>query len=380
MKAKLSSGTSAGTRTYDSIVVGGGVMGLCAAYHCILEGRSTLLVEGDQIGTGASGGVLGALMSHMPDGWNAKKEFQFQALDVLPNYIEQVEEYTGMSCGYRRCGRIIPIATQRQFDHACNRLKGADQFWKGKYQMQILDPDHVRTQQSWPGIAYQPLGFLYDNFAARINPKPLLDALAAFVGARGYILTGQRVEQVDAGLGCVQTLSGEKYHAGEIIVANGVDAYRLMQPYLNAYNDGKPIGRGVKGQAVLVQLPHGDDLPIIYDDGVYIVPHAHSLVGVGSSSHNQWQDDQWDDHDLAFWQKAQTLVPALRNAPIVAKFVGIRPRNTLKGMGADPWFGPVPNHPNLIALMGGFKISFGIAHLAMEVARGRIAAPSNLEP
>ena len=57
-------------------------------------------------------------------------------------------------------------------------------------------------------------------------------------------------------------------------------------------------------------------------------------------------------------EKARALVPALRDAAVIERWAGLRP----KAVGRDPLVGPVPGHPNIISLTGGFKISFGMAH------------------
>jgi len=49
---------------YDLLIVGGGVQGLWIARSAILAGMSVALVEANVCGTGASGGLLGALMPH----------------------------------------------------------------------------------------------------------------------------------------------------------------------------------------------------------------------------------------------------------------------------------------------------------------------------
>jgi glycine oxidase len=70
-------------------------------------------------------------------------------------------------------------------------------------------------------------------------------------------------------------------------------------------------------------------------------------------------------------EKARALVPALAQAPVIERWAGLRP----KAIGRDPLVGPLPDHPNIIALTGGFKISFGMAHRlaasALDYALGR---------
>jgi len=129
-------------------------------------------------------------------------------------------------------------------------------------------------------------------------------------------------------------------------------------------NGGKPIGRGVKGQAVLLEFEHNDDLPIVYHDGSYVVPHAGNRVAIGSTSENEWQDaTSFDERNMGFYEKAMKLVPALKDAPIIDRWAGVRPRNTLEGRGTEPYLGPIEGYENLIAMLGGFKITLGMGHL-----------------
>src|SRR5690606_7004457 len=86
----------------DLVIVGAGVMGLWAAVKAGRLGIRTLLVEAGQVGSGASGGLLGALMPHTPDRWSDKKQFQFDALVLLQGETAAIEAATGLSAGYRR--------------------------------------------------------------------------------------------------------------------------------------------------------------------------------------------------------------------------------------------------------------------------------------
>ncbi|MEQ8940117.1 MAG: FAD-dependent oxidoreductase, partial [Roseitalea porphyridii] len=94
----------------DIAVIGGGIVGLWCALAAARRGARVALIEKRTIGAGASGGMLGALMPHQPVGWNEKKRFQLDGLLSLPGRIAELETATGHSCGYRRVGRLMPIA------------------------------------------------------------------------------------------------------------------------------------------------------------------------------------------------------------------------------------------------------------------------------
>lgn len=351
-------------KIYDTAIIGGGILGLWAARHAIKRGEKVVLLEKRKVGAGASGGFLGALMPHMPDNWNAKKQFQFEGLDTLGAVIAELEEETGIGCGYRRCGRIMPVTNEKLLGQIDRRIKGAGDNWQGRYEMSLLQVQEDGLIN--PEIA--KFGIQHDTLAARINPRAYLSALDAYVRPRcdlheGIEVVGLKAKQASSD-GELMLANGDKILASKIIVANGYEAYPLLQPFMNDMNEGKSIGRGVKGQALLVEYTHNDELPIIYHDGSYVVPHEGNHVAIGSTSENEWDDaTSFNEDNMGFYERAIKLVPALRDAPIIDKWTSVRPRNTLEGRGADPYFGAVEGYENLIALIGGFKITLGVAHL-----------------
>jgi hypothetical protein len=62
---------------------------------------------------------------------------------------------------------------------------------------------------------------------------------------------------------------------------------------------------------------------------------------------------------------------------MVRRWANVRPR----AVGRDPMLGPVPAAPHVLAMAGGFKISFGIAHrmadclIALTSAKGSRMCP-----
>jgi len=349
-------------KIYDTAIIGGGVLGLWAARHAIKRGEKVVLIEKRKIGAGASGGFLGALMPHMPDNWNPKKQFQFEGLDTLETVVAELEEETGVSCGYRRCGRIMPITNEKLLGQIDRRNKGAGDNWQGKYNLSASSD--ISDQIINPEIA--KFGLQHDTLSGRINPRQYLASLEAYVRPRCDLLEGNAVEALDmsATNGEITLSNGDKISAGKIIVASGYEAYPLLQPYMGAKNEHKSIGRGVKGQAVLLEYKHNDEMPIVYYDGSYIVPHKGNRVAIGSTSENVWEyANKFDQNNMDFYKRAIELVPALKDAPIIDRWASVRPRNTLEGRGTEPYFGAVEGHENLIAMLGGFKITLGVAHL-----------------
>ncbi|RKF29538.1 D-amino-acid oxidase [Agrobacterium deltaense] len=348
------------------LVVGGGIMGLWAAVKAERLGIDTLLVEADRPGGGASGGLLGALMPHMPDRWSDKKQFQFDALVALEKEIAGLEAETGLSAGYRRSGRIIPlpkphlrtIAERHERDALENWVSGERRFhW------------HVGESPSvagWVDDAAGEAGFVFDTLAARVSPRAMIALLSAFLGKARHVrlAEGCRVISLDADAGRAVLSSGDEVSFGHVIVANGHGSFPLIRDALGL-EAGLTLGQAVKGQAALLDAAADPAMPVVFLNGLYIVPHEDGTVAIGSTSEDCFSDPFSTDEKLEkLLADASAVVPSLAGAPVLERWAGLRP----KAVGRDPMVGTIPGHPRLVALTGGFKVSFGLAHFLADAA------------
>ncbi len=347
----------------DIIVAGGGVMGLWTAFFAARRGLSVHLAERRVIGAGASGGVLGALMPHLPNRWNAKKAFQFDALVSLEAEIAALEAETGLFAGYRRSGRLIPLPTPHNRAIALGHAEDALSVWTTpgrSFAFEVLDASPVA---GWPCETAMASGLVHDRLAARLSPRALLVALrTALVRLPNVtIREGAGVQALDpaTGIACFEDCSSLAF--GHCVLAAGVETFALLTPLLPPL--AKPVGSAVKGQAALLRAGIDPALPVIFHDGLYIVPHEDGLVAIGSTSENSFADPSGTDGLLdALIARARLMAPALAEAPVVERWAGLRP----KAIGREPMVGRHPGHPNVSLMAGGFKVSFGLAH---ELAR-----------
>jgi glycine/D-amino acid oxidase-like deaminating enzyme len=330
----------------DVLVVGAGIFGLACARACLARGLSVIVADRDGPGAGASGGLVGALSPHPPERWNCKKAFQHDALHGAEAWWQAVAREGGVDPGFRRCGRLIPLATPAARDLALARAEGALRHWP-EARWTIVAPDHL---PGWLDPATTPFGAVWETLSARLHPRRAVAALAAAVTARGgAIRTGWQAEEVSAGrVGFDRgTLT-----ARTVVLAAGTGAFPLI-----AALTGRTLGQGVKGQAALLAA-EARDCPMIYTDGLYIVPHAEGTVAVGSTSETAFADAQATDARLdALIDRARRISPALRDAPVLERWAGLRPR----APRPDPMLGPLPGDPQVLAATGGFKTGFGLA-------------------
>ncbi len=355
----------------DLLIAGGGIMGLWAAVMADRSGLKTVLVERDRIGAGASGGVLGALMPYMPDRWDDKKQLQFDSLLSLEQEILGLEAQTGLSAGYRRSGRLMPLPKPHLRTIALRHEQDALVNWHQGDQRFFWHVQDSPAAAGWPENEAMAGGVVFDTLAARVDPRRLLALLAAALGQSRHVRIeeGRALTELNLAAGKATFSDGHSISFGACILANGVDTFR----HLDALED-TPLtlssGAAVKGQAAVLKADLDPALPVIFMDGLYVVPHDNGLVAVGSTSENSFANPSSNDHLLdELLARARAVVPLLADAPVVERWAGLRP----KAIGRDPMTGRHPDHPHLYTLTGGFKISFGLAHRLATSVIGEMA-------
>lgn len=353
----------------DILVAGGGIVGLWVARLAQKAGLKVVLLEKDRIGCGASGGLLGALMPHMPERWNPKKQFQYEALTSLEDRVAEIEAETGLSCGYRRCGRLLPLAKPHHAALALEREADARARWGLPPTGFTWELRKTGFADGWPADTAMSHGMVLETLAARVNPRLYLAALKASLGENVALLEGEALDGFDDATGVATTSLGRSIQTGHTVLAAGHASFAFLGGLLRIPADA--FGTAVKGQAALLKARIDPDWPLVFQDGTYVVPHEDGLVAVGSTSERHFEtpfttDDQLD----AVISRAVALCPLLAGAPVLERWANLRP----KAIKRDPMIGLPPGHRHLLVATGGFKITFGIAHemarCVLELARG----------
>jgi glycine oxidase len=318
----------------DVTVRGAGIFGLSIAWACARRGARVRVIDRFGVGAGASGGLVGALSPHVPEAWNVKKAFQLDSLLMADGWWALVEAAGGQPSGYARTGRLQPLADASAVDLARARAGQAKTLWHGKAEWRVLRA----TGAGWEPAS--PSGWLVeDTLSARIAPQKALAALVAAILAKG----GEVLQD------------GEE--TGPVVHATGVAGLADLSAAL-----GRPVGAGVKGQALALRF-EARDAPQLFVDGLHIVPHGDGTVAVGSTSETVWSGEGTDAQLDALEARAVAAVPVLRGAEVVARWAGIRPRSTSRA----PVLGEWPERPGHFVANGGFKIGFGMAPKVAEV-------------
>jgi glycine/D-amino acid oxidase-like deaminating enzyme len=334
----------------DLTVRGGGAFGLCIAFEAARRGARVRLIETARIGAGSSGGLVGALSPHVPENWNPKKQFQLESLLMADAFWGAVGAVSGLPTGFARVGRLQPLTDERAVTLAHARAAGAAQLWQGRATWSVVPA----TGADWEPPS--PTGLvIHDTLSARLHPRMAAAALVAAIRALGG-----------------EVVIGEATDEGPVIWATGVQGLEALSRDL-----GRKAGDGVKGQALSLGFD-AREAPQLYADSLHIIPHADGTVAIGSTSETEWDDPAGTDARLdALLDRARAALPCLRDAPVLERWAGIRPRAASKAPLLDAW----PGRPGHFIANGGFKIGFGMAPRVAQamvdlVLDGRDAIPA----
>ncbi len=335
--------------TEEITVLGAGIFGLSVAWECLRRGASVRVLEKRRVGAGSSGGLVGALAPHIPENWNEKKAFQLESLLMAERWWAEIAEVSGSDPGYARSGRVQPILDARGLELARARAEGARELWQGKAVWQV-----EAASREW--CPASPTGqVIRDTLSARIHPRRAVLALAAAVRREGGVIEEGVTE--DPG--------------GVVVEATGYEGLLAMAERLQ-----RPVGNGVKGQAVLLRH-EARDRPQLFVDALHVVPHGDGTVAVGSTSERDWAAADATDAQLEdLLARVRGAVPELREAEVLERWAGVRPRAKSRA----PMLGPDPGRRDRFIANGGFKIGFGMAPKVGEVMAELILNGRDLIP
>ncbi len=342
--------------TPDVLIIGGGIIGLTAAYVLAKAGLRVEVVDQGELGKEASWAGAGIIPPGNP-------AFASSPIDHLrsfstsqfPRFSADLANETGINNGFFHCGGIECLSD--------NELDAVELWRQERIQVEEWSP--AQLQQSEPSIV-APIDrhiFRLPEFGQVRNPWHLA-ALIAGCEKRGVTLAPNSPAAhwvfAQSEVTGVQMASGEIKQAAKYLVASGAWAEIWLEPL-----GVRPGVHPVRGQIVLFRAEKLLFSHVVMVGKRYLVPRPDGRVLVGSTEEPEAGFTKANTEAgvaelIAF---ATALVPKLKDAEIEKTWSGLRPGSP-DGM---PFIGPVPHHPNVFAAVGHFRagvqLSVGTAQI-----------------
>ena len=325
----------------DVLVVGGGVIGLTAAYFLARAGVRVDLVDKGDLGQEASWAGAGILPPGNPGHTGSPIDrLRGQSASMFPDLSAELRERTGLDNGYLRSGGLEFIDDAADSIAEAWRVEGvAFEFVQGS-ELRRLEP----ALASGSGPAY----FLPDMAQLR-NPRHIKALVAGCgqLGVRlhpgcpvlGFECRGRRVTAIRSANGSLA--------ADQFLIATGSWAGALLAQF-----DWRPAIEPVRGQIALLNTGAPLLHKILIRGKRYLVPRPDGRVLVGSTEEKAGFDKRTTASAIQdLLRFALELVPGLADSPVERCWAGLRPA-TADGL---PFIGRAPDLDNLLVAAGHFR-------------------------
>lgn len=320
----------------EQIIIGAGVAGLASAHALLQQGFEVTLLERGAVGhesSWAGGGILAPLCP-----WNYAEEVNrltTLGADLFPQWVAALHRATGIDPEYEVSGMLV----LPPFDRSLAR--------------QWCDAHGVRLEEKSEGL-------LLPEVAQVRNPR-LIQALRRHVemlGGRiiencevqGIATKGERVQALSTSCG--------EWVAQRYIVTAGAWSKQVLGKHALRL-DIKPV----RGQMLLFKFATPPLQHILLQDGMYLIPRRDGHLLVGSTLEDVGFDKS-TTHEArdSLRQRAQLLLPQLRDMPLLQHWSGLRPASPHN----IPTIGRHPQLENLFINSGQFR--YGVTMAPASVA------------
>jgi glycine oxidase len=291
-------------KTWDVIIIGGGIIGLSLAISLKKRGATVLIVERGEPGREASSAAGGMLVDCSLETPPALQFLAVASARMYPEFAHEVETESGMKVDLRDEGAILFPPPEHV--HERPGFKLAD-----------LLPAPLKELE--PDLAEGSAFYLKER---SIDPRALTAAALKTAKNRGVdFSSGDAVRAVNVSDSHVSGVATTKTSFLAPKVVNCAGAWSgMIAPH-------KFPTRPVKGQMLCLAMPTRALLKhVIRSPQVYLIPRSDGRLLVGATVEEAGFDKRTDAPTIQRLHRAALgLVPKLRDAKILEDWAGLRP-------------------------------------------------------
>jgi glycine oxidase len=328
-------------KTWDVIVIGGGIIGLSLSIELRKQGASVLVVERGAPGREASYAAGGMLVDCPFDTHAALQALATASLRMYPEFVHELEVESGIKVDLRDQGTIL-------FPSAEHASHPALQEAALPVPLAEFEPALAATDR--------PAFYMQER---SVDPRALTAAGLQAAKHRGAdVSSGEQVTAVnvsnDRVTGVITTKTS--FHAPKVVNCAGAWSGQIAP---HAFPT-----RPVKGQMLCLASPSRNLLKhVIRAPEIYLIPRSTGRILVGTTVEEAGFDKRTDIATIQrLHHAAITMVPELRNARILEDWAGLRPGtpDSLPILGAT-------NTPGYYVATGHFRDGILLAPITAQV-------------
>jgi glycine oxidase len=350
----------------DVLILGGGVIGLSAAYYLAREGARVEVVDKGDFGREASWAGAGIIPPGNPD--RARTPYQqllAHSSSMYPRVTAELRETTGIENGYWQCGGLEWLPTGDEI--------AVERAWRDEgIEFERLEPEALGKVE--PALAsVRRAAYFLPHMAQVRNPwhlRALLTwceprvKLRPHCAVHGLAREGSRVLAAEVQDGRIA--------AGQYLVAAGAWTGSFLQSF-GCRLDVRPV----RGQIVLLNTGTPRLRRILLAGKRYVVPRSDGRVLIGSTEEDVGFDKRTTA--LAIGQLlsfAQEMDCGLEDAQVEHCWAGLRPGS----WDGVPFLGRTPTMDNLYVAAGHFRAGIQLAPITGLVMKELLLGQTTTVP
>lgn len=323
-------------KSWDVIIVGGGIIGLSLAIALRKRGVHVLIVERGEPGREASHAAAGMLVDCLDETPAALQALATASARMYPEFVQELQDESGLHVDLRDQGTII-----------------------------LSPADHGHTSpDSLPNPLFEREPALANSGRAAkflkersVDPRALGTAASKASKHRDVdISSGSTVTSVLLNQGRVSGVATDKSHYAAPIVVNCAGAWAgHFPPHHFPTRPVKGQMLAVVGQRVLTHVVRSPE--------VYLVPRSDGRILIGATVEEAGYDKRTDADTIhRLHQAAIRLIPGLQETRVLEAWAGLRP-GTPDGL---PILGE-SSTPGYFVATGHFRDGILLAPITAEV-------------
>jgi glycine oxidase len=350
---------NAKVKTWDVLIIGGGIIGLSLSLELRKQGAAVLIVERGEPGREASWAAGGMLADSIVETPPALQPLASASAHLYPEFVRELELESGLHLDLRDHGTILFPPQENPHDPASFTRKEPNAKELLASDLSELEPALGDTNRhGFPS----PALLLKER---SIDPRALTAAALKAAKRRGVdFSSADPVTAVNQANGHITGVTTTKtaFHSAKVVNCAGAWSGQIA---LHAFPT-----RPVKGQMLCLLSPSRELLHhVIRTPDVYLIPRGDGRIIVGSTLEEAGFDKRVDlDTIQRLHKSAITLVPKLADAKILEDWAGLRP-GTPDGL---PILGPTAT-PGYYVATGHFRDGILLAPITAQVMAQVIA-------
>lgn len=303
---------------FETVIVGGGVVGAAIGYGLAKAGRRTAIIDGGDGDLRASRTNFGLIwVQGKGDGYPPYQRLTRESAELWPAFSRELEELTGINLEYRRNGGLIFCLSEEEAE--AERQLG-ERMARDNTDYRVEMRERSQLERMIPGVRLGPkvCAASFSEMDGDVNPLLLLRALLdGFARLGGTLLTGRAVTGVTGADGSFQLETrDEQVTAAHVVIAAGNDTMAFA----------KTLDLPVKVEAERGQL-------IITERVVPVFPYAAS--GLRQTATGTFQIGATNERvgrsiavtssgARSLAQRAIDVIPAIGALRVIRQWAGLR--------------------------------------------------------